>query len=238
MRAVIRAGREYLRLFRRAARVSQSPCRCPMRWPRQNSEAEEFALYDQLLRELAAKASGVPIGVGGGERAAVRRHESAVRPALDCAGAQFQFHEPDERLRRTRRDRRPLRPNTSRCWIKYLSRLASLATGPWMRCASIAPRSTAIRMIRGSTSAWPRFSNRTAWRATWRDVYTRARSRSSPTAPGITNSPAGICARSRRAALEKISREAVAVFSGTRAWSATSRRRAIRPIPTPCSIGS
>jgi cellulose synthase operon protein C len=60
--SVIRAGREYLAAFPGgAARVSVAMAVCDA-LARGNRTREEFALYDQMLRELAAKASRVPIG--------------------------------------------------------------------------------------------------------------------------------------------------------------------------------
>jgi hypothetical protein len=61
--SVIRAGREYLATFPAgAARVSVA-MQVSDALARARRTREEFALYDQLLRELAAKASRVPIGL-------------------------------------------------------------------------------------------------------------------------------------------------------------------------------
>lgn len=60
--SVIRAGREYLAAFPAgAARVSVA-MQVSDALARAHRTREEFALYDQLLRELAAKASRVPVG--------------------------------------------------------------------------------------------------------------------------------------------------------------------------------
>ena len=60
--AVIRAGREYLAAFPAgAARVSVA-MQVSDALARANRTGDEFALYDRLLRELAAKSSSVPIG--------------------------------------------------------------------------------------------------------------------------------------------------------------------------------
>jgi Tfp pilus assembly protein PilF len=68
--AVIRAGGEYLAAFPTGkARVSVA-LQVSDALARANRTNEEFALYDGLLRELAAKASGVPIGGGASVRAA------------------------------------------------------------------------------------------------------------------------------------------------------------------------
>ena len=60
--AVIRAGREYLNAFPAGAERVPVAMQVSDALARADRTNEEFALYDQLLRELAAKASGVPIG--------------------------------------------------------------------------------------------------------------------------------------------------------------------------------
>jgi len=60
--AVIRAGREYLAAFSSGADRVSVAMHVSDALARANRGAEELALYDQLLRELAGKASGVPIG--------------------------------------------------------------------------------------------------------------------------------------------------------------------------------
>jgi lipopolysaccharide biosynthesis regulator YciM len=60
--AVIRAGRQYLADFPSGASRVAVALQVSDALARANRTGEEFALYDQLLRELAAKASGVPVG--------------------------------------------------------------------------------------------------------------------------------------------------------------------------------
>jgi len=60
--SVIRAGRAYLAAFPSAGGRFSVAMQVADALARQNKNVEEFALYDQFLRELAAKASGVPIG--------------------------------------------------------------------------------------------------------------------------------------------------------------------------------
>ncbi len=60
--AVIRAGRQYLADFPSGAARVTVALQVSDALARANRTSEEFALYDQLLRELAAKASGVPVG--------------------------------------------------------------------------------------------------------------------------------------------------------------------------------
>ncbi len=61
---VIRAGRAYLRAFPRSANRLSVALEMADALARKNQVSEEFALYDQFLRELASQASGVPIGGG------------------------------------------------------------------------------------------------------------------------------------------------------------------------------
>src|ERR1035441_9082094 len=59
---VIRAGREYLTAFPAGAGRVNVAMQVSDALARGGRNNEEFALYDQLLRELATKASGVPVG--------------------------------------------------------------------------------------------------------------------------------------------------------------------------------
>ena len=59
---VIRAGREYLAAFPAGAGRVNVAMQVSDALARGGRNNEEFALYDQLLRELAAKSSGVPVG--------------------------------------------------------------------------------------------------------------------------------------------------------------------------------
>jgi len=59
---VIRAGREFLNAFPKAAERTQVAIAMADAYARTNQAAQEFALYDDLLKELAAAADGVPIG--------------------------------------------------------------------------------------------------------------------------------------------------------------------------------
>lgn len=61
---VIRAGREFLAAFPNGAGRVAVAMQMSDALARANRTGEEFALYDQLLRELAAKSYGIPIGAG------------------------------------------------------------------------------------------------------------------------------------------------------------------------------
>lgn len=60
--SVIRAGREYLTAFPTGSARTKVAMQVADALSRAGRVNEEFALYDQLLRELGARASGVPIG--------------------------------------------------------------------------------------------------------------------------------------------------------------------------------
>ncbi len=99
---VIRAGREFLAGFPKAAERTQVAMATADAYARTNQAAQEFALYDDLLKELSAAADGVPIG-----EAPVP--ETAVPPSENAAQAQ------------------PARsPEYARVLDRYISRLVSL----------------------------------------------------------------------------------------------------------------
>lgn len=59
---VIRAGREFLAAFPKAAERSDVALTMADSYARKNQAQPEFAIYDDLLKELAARAEGMPIG--------------------------------------------------------------------------------------------------------------------------------------------------------------------------------
>ncbi|MGH9668788.1 MAG: hypothetical protein ACRD3A_01575, partial [Terriglobales bacterium] len=59
---VIRGGREFLAAFPDAPQRTQVAFLMADAFARKNQVAEEFALYDSLLKELAERAQGVPLG--------------------------------------------------------------------------------------------------------------------------------------------------------------------------------
>ena len=112
--SVTRTGREYLRDFPAGASRVSVALQVSDALARAGNTAEEFALYHQLLRELSAKASGVPIG------------RSAPEPLAPVSGAAV----PDNPDRPA-----PPQPNAAagvrspdyvRVLDKYLSRLAEM----------------------------------------------------------------------------------------------------------------
>lgn len=60
--AVIRDGRQFLTAFPEAPQRQQVALLMADAYARTNRSSEEFALYDELLSELARKADGVPLG--------------------------------------------------------------------------------------------------------------------------------------------------------------------------------
>ena len=88
--AVVRAGREYLTLFPAGANRVQVAMSVADALARQNKETEEFALYDQLLRELAAKATGVPIGAKAGVAQAAEQAAPPPAQTLEIQSQAFQ----------------------------------------------------------------------------------------------------------------------------------------------------
>ena len=63
--AVIRAGRDHLAAFPHSAHRLTVALLVADALAHLERRAEEYALYDQLLKELAAKADGVPLGAPG-----------------------------------------------------------------------------------------------------------------------------------------------------------------------------
>ncbi len=59
---VIRAGREFLTAFPKSSERTRVAIAMADAYARLNQSAQEFALYDDLLKELAAASGGVPIG--------------------------------------------------------------------------------------------------------------------------------------------------------------------------------
>ncbi len=83
---VIRAGREFLTAFPKVNERTQVAIAMSDAYARKNQPVQEFALYDDLLKELASAADGVPIGdapAGGTLRCS---RPTAPSPARAIAG--------------------------------------------------------------------------------------------------------------------------------------------------------
>jgi len=95
---VIRAGREFLAEFPKAAERTQVAILMSDAYAHNNRPKEEFALYDDLLKELASAADGVPIG------------QAVAGPAVSGQSAQSPARSPEY----------------ARILDRYISRLVSL----------------------------------------------------------------------------------------------------------------
>jgi Tfp pilus assembly protein PilF len=197
--SVIRAGREYLAAFPTSESRVAVAMQVSDALARSGRSAEEFALYDQMLRELAAKASGVPLGAG----------ELTVQPDAQVPSTGFRFVQAQQA------------PATAgvrsaeyvRVLDKYLSRLSGANRvmdalrvyrtevdrnpndpGLYQRLAAFLEQHNMARDVEAVyTSAIARFADR-SWYHKLARWYLRTR---------------------QSAALEKVSRDAIAVFSGS-----------------------
>ena len=219
---VIGAGRAYLAAFPTgAARVSVA-MQVSDALARGNRTNEEFALYDQLLRELAAKASGVPIGSKAASPP-VQQAEAAIPVADDNDNGRAGLPGliPRQFIAGAPFGRAPENPNPSgarsgeyvQVLDKYLSRLAALNRpldalrvyrteidhnpndpGLYQKMAAFLEQNGLAREVEDVyTRAIAKFGDR-SWYHKLARWYLREKE---------TN------------ALEKISRDAIAVFSGT-----------------------
>ena len=206
---VIRAGREYLTAFPSGTARVPVAMQVADALARGERAAEEFALYDQLLRELAVKASGVPVGT----------QPIAADPE---PAAQLTRGGPVEGMLLTTPfgSAQPPPPSTGARSVpyvqvldKYLSRLAALNRpqdalrvyrteidrnpndqGLYERLAAFLEQNGMAREVESTyTQAIAKFADRSLYHklARW---YLRRR---------------------EGAALEKISRDAIAVFTGS-----------------------
>ncbi len=82
--AVITEARAFLMTFPRAAERTHVSLALADALARQQRTQEEFAVYQQMLTELAARAGGVPLGVYGGTG-------PAIQPVQQGFAAQFPF---------------------------------------------------------------------------------------------------------------------------------------------------
>ena len=77
--AVIRAGKEFLASFPQASQRTQVALLMADAYARENNAKEEFAIYDSVLKELAANAEGIPLGNGAARlQGSYRQDEDAT----------------------------------------------------------------------------------------------------------------------------------------------------------------
>ena len=193
--SVIRAGREYLTAFPNGTARYSVALQVSDALARTNRPDEEFALYDQLLRELAAKASGVPIG---------RNATPPAPPQIDVMPF-GRLNAPNPTGARS--------AEYAQVLDKYLSRLASLRRPL-----------DALRVYRSEIDRNPddpglyqrlaTFVEQNGMSREVEDVYTKAIAKFADRS--WYHKLARWYLRNKEfAALEKISRDAIAVFSGS-----------------------
>ena len=116
---VIRHGREFLKAFPAAPERTTVALTMADAYARKEQPKEEFALYDALLKELAAKAGGVPLG------AAATAPEA---PAPDAAEGEQEDsnQEQSKPARHTDPGNGARSPEYARVLDRYISRLVSM----------------------------------------------------------------------------------------------------------------
>ena len=199
--AVIRAGREYLTAFPAGAERVSVAMQVSDALARANRTNEEFALYDQLLRELATKASGVPIGAGATPAAAPAA--IGIPPIRNVFGIPVDTPAPSG----ARSD------EYVQVLDKYLSRLAALnrpldALRVYRTEIDRNPNDPGLYDRLGQFVEQNRMSREVE------DVYTRAIAKFADRS-WYHKLARWYLRTKERNALEKISRDAIAVFSGT-----------------------
>jgi Flp pilus assembly protein TadD len=198
--SVIRLGREYLAAFPAGTARVSTAMQVSDALARQHRTQEEFALYDQLLRELAAKASRVPIG---------RNPPASSQPAAFAAPLNLQMNRPPESAT-------PSGFRSSGYVLvldKYLARLAALKRPL-----------DALRVYRmeidrnpndpGLYERFAAFLEQNGMSSQVEDIYTRAIAKFADRS-WYDKLARWYLRRRQSAALETISRHAIAVFSGT-----------------------
>ena len=198
--SVIRSGREYLAAFPTGASRISVAMQLADALARQNRTQEEFALYDQLLRQLAANALHVPIG--SALAVPVRQPSFVVPFNVQVKGSPENANPAGAR---------------SREYVlvldKYLARLAALKRPL-----------DALRVYRDEINHHPSdpglyerfaaFLQQNGFSSQVEDVYTRAIARFADRS-WYDKLARWYLRQKESAALERISRSAIAVFSGT-----------------------
>ena len=110
---VIRHGRDFLSAFPSAPQRATVALTMADAYARKAQPKEEFALYDALLKELAAKADGVPLG-------------AAAVPPAPGEGEEAADHPADQPARQPDPASGARSPEYARVLDRYISRLVSL----------------------------------------------------------------------------------------------------------------
>ncbi|MBS1872968.1 MAG: hypothetical protein JSU00_07120 [Acidobacteria bacterium] len=118
--AVIRAGGQFRAQFANAAERTQVATLMADAYARTNQMQQEFALYNELLRELSRRADGVPLGEHGGAAPAAPKQDQPQEQGDAATPA-----EPREAPKRGARS-----PEYARILDRYLARLVNLKRIP------------------------------------------------------------------------------------------------------------
>jgi tetratricopeptide (TPR) repeat protein len=188
--SVIRAGREYLAAFPAGAARVPVAMQVSDALARANRTNEEFALYDQLLRELAVKAAGVPIGSNSASADQPENPDTASPAATGPRSGEY-VQVLDKYLSRLADVKRPL--DALRVYRAEIDRNPN-DPGLYERLADFLEVNGTTREVDDVYArAIAKFADR-SWYHKLARWYLRGKEYS---------------------ALEKISREVIAVFSGT-----------------------
>jgi tetratricopeptide (TPR) repeat protein len=203
--SVIGAGREYLAAFPDGQARVPVAMQVADALARADRTTEEFALYDQLLRELATQASGVPIG---------SNPPAAAQPANAEAVSPDDQTEPGRpEAGNIAADAGPRSSQYVQVLDKYLSRLAALNRP----LEALRVYRTEIDRNPNDPGLYQRlaaFLEQNGMAAAVEDIYAKAIARFADRS--WYHKLARWYLRQKQAReLEKISRDAIAVFSGT-----------------------
>jgi tetratricopeptide (TPR) repeat protein len=218
--SVIRAGNDYLTAFPAGSERLGVAMRVSDALARANRTSEEFALYDRLLRDLAAKASGVPIGSNASapEAGALERGPGFVQPGIPATriGMPTQSY---SLFRAQMGAQSPPPPSMARSGEyvqvldKYLSRLAELKRP----LDALRVYRTEIDRNPNDPGLYQRladFVEQNGMSRDVEDVYARAIARFADRS-WYHKLARWYLRTSEMASLEKISRQAIAIFSGS-----------------------
>ena len=145
------AGANFLRVFPMPPSARPSALLMADAYARKSDTKNEFAIYDSVLQELAAKAQNVPLGIGRRMRANSANHYAVAAPInpMNTSEAEGERHEGETNKVSERGQTRTRFP---------ASRSASRFR--WAR--PLRPRGRRARARR---------STRACWSATWRDWW-------------------------------------------------------------------
>lgn len=133
---VIRGGRKFLAAFPRARERTRVALLLAESFARKRQLQEEFATYDALLKELAARAGGVPLGAAA-EEGPAETFEGGTSTESEGGHVEADEEAPPEsaaeiisgRARRAE-PRGPRSPDYARVLDRYISRLVSIRRVP------------------------------------------------------------------------------------------------------------